>query len=89
MNKKRQKTPEERSQGLGCRFWKGYFFHVMDAIFVNEPGSERSQVEDEAFLKLFNKRQKVRFIQNLNKRGEHSFRDTLLHINITILVLIA
>lgn len=55
---KQERTAEERSQGLGCRFWKGYFFHVMDAIFVNEPGSERRQIEDEAFLKLFNKRQK-------------------------------
>lgn len=37
-------TAEERSQGLGHRFCKRYIVHFMDAIFVNEPGIERSQI---------------------------------------------
>lgn len=37
-------TAEERPQGLGHRFWKGDIVDFMDAIFVNEPGIERSQI---------------------------------------------
>lgn len=56
----------------------------MDAVFVNEPGIERSQVQDEAFLKLFkDKRQReMRFIQSYCRR-KCGFRDTLLHIRIS------
>lgn len=40
----KKKTAEERSQGLGHCFWKGYIVHFMDAVFVNEPGIERGQI---------------------------------------------
>lgn len=73
--KQNQKTAEERSQGLGLHFGKGYIVHLVDALLVNEPGVEGGQVEDETFLKLFSKDKKteeMRLTQSLNKRGEHT-----------------
>lgn len=73
--KQNKKTAEERSQGLGLHFAKGYIVHFVDALLVNEPGVEGGQVEDETFLKLFSKDKKteeMRLTQSLNKRGEYT-----------------
>lgn len=63
-------TAAERSPGSSRGFGQGYLLYFMDAVFVNEAGIERSQVQDEAFLELFkDKRQReMRLIQSCRRR---------------------